>query len=127
VTETPPGFSFRFRCRRSGNCCARPEGLVRIADADVHRMAAHLGMREKAFRSRYVAASGNRLTEGLGGRCIFLEEGRLASCRVHPVRPERCRSWPFWPELRDGEEALREARRFCPGIEPIRERSRNPA
>jgi Fe-S-cluster containining protein len=90
-------------------------------------MAAHLGMRAEGFRSRYVAASGDRLNEGVGGRCIFLEEGRLATCRVHPVRPERCRSWPFWPELRDTAEGLREARRFCPGIESTRDRSRDPA
>ena len=90
-------------------------------------MAAHLGLREPAFVSRYVAASGDRLAEGQGGRCVFLEEGRVAICRVHPVRPERCRSWPFWPELRDTAEGLREARRFCPGIESTRDRSVDPA
>jgi Fe-S-cluster containining protein len=90
-------------------------------------MAAHLGMGESAFRSRYVAASGDRLVEGMGGRCVFLEEGRPATCRVHPVRPERCRSWPFWPEVRDSAATLREARRLCPGIESIRDRSGDPA
>jgi Fe-S-cluster containining protein len=90
-------------------------------------MAAHLELSEEAFRSRYVSASGDRLTEGLGGRCVFLEEGRLASRRVHPVRPERCRSWPFWPELRDSEAELRLARRLCPGIEAARDRSEAPA
>jgi len=84
-------------------------------------------MREAAFRSRYLAASGDRLAEGLGGRCVFLEEGLEATCRVHPVRPERCRSWPFWPELRDSANGLSEARRFCPGIESIRDRSSESA
>jgi Fe-S-cluster containining protein len=54
--------------------------------------------------------------EGLGGRCPFLEDGRETSCRIHPVRPERCRSWPFWEELRDPER-LAEAVRLCPGID----------
>jgi Fe-S-cluster containining protein len=111
-------FPFRFRCRRSGNCCARPEGVVRVTPEDVERMAAHLGMDEAGFRSRYVAAAGDRLAEGLGQRCVFLEDGREAHCRIYPVRPERCRTWPFWPELRDSPEALRAARRLCPGIEP---------
>jgi Fe-S-cluster containining protein len=96
--------------------------MVRIEAEDTRRIAAHLGLGEAAFRSRYLAASGDRLVEGLGGRCPFLEDGREARCTVYPVRPERCRSWPFWPELREGA-ALGEAQRLCPGIslDPSRE------
>jgi Fe-S-cluster containining protein len=115
--ETRPGYPFRFACRRSGNCCSRPGGVVRVDADDVARIAGHLGLSEGAFRSRYVAATGDRLAEGLGGRCVFLEDGRRARCTIHPVRPERCRSWPFWPELRDSPEELAQARRLCPGIE----------
>lgn len=111
-------YPFTFRCRRSGNCCARPEGMVRVGPDDVARMAEHLGMSEAAFRSRYVAATGDRLSEGLGARCVFLEDGRHAACGIYPVRPERCRSWPFWPELRDDPDALADATRLCPGISP---------
>src|SRR5262245_10256887 len=64
VTDT--AFPFRFRCQRSGNCCARPEGAVRVSDADVARIAAHLGLGVAAVRSRYVAATGDRLVDGLG-------------------------------------------------------------
>ena len=113
----PAAFPFRFRCRRSGNCCARPAGMVRVADDDVRAIASHLGMTEPAFRSRFVAASGDRLVDGLGGRCPFLADGGEASCTIHPVRPQRCRSWPFWPELLRSPELLAEARRSCPGIE----------
>ena len=108
-------FPFRFRCQRSGNCCARPEGVVRVSDTDVARIAAHLGMSEPAFRSRYVAAAGDRLVDGLGQRCVFLEDGRHASCRVYAARPDRCRRWPFWDEHRD-PAALAAAARLCPGI-----------
>jgi Fe-S-cluster containining protein len=94
--------------------------MVRVGPEDVTRIAAHLGLSESAFRSRYVAARGDRLAEGLGGRCVFLEDGRETSCRIHPVRPERCRSWPFWPELRDSPEELDEACRLCPGIDRVR-------
>jgi len=65
-----------------------------------------------------VAPSGERLREGLGGRCVFLEErGGEAACGIYPVRPERCRTWPFWPELLADEGLLAEAMRGCPGIE----------
>ena len=39
-----------------------------------------------------IAASGDRLSEGLGGRCVFLEDGGEAACGIYPARPERCRS-----------------------------------
>jgi Fe-S-cluster containining protein len=116
--EERPAFPFRFRCRRSGNCCARPGGRVRVGADDVTRIAAHLGLAEDAVRSRYLAAPGDRLSEGLGGRCVFLVDGQETACAIYPVRPERCRSWPFWPELLDAPEELREAERLCPGIEP---------
>jgi Fe-S-cluster containining protein len=110
------GFPLRFRCQRSGNCCARPGGTVRVGPEDVTRIAAHLEMTEAAFRSRYVAASGDRLADGLGDRCVFLEDGRHTRCGIYAVRPERCRSWPYWDEHRDPVR-LAEAARLCPGIE----------
>lgn len=114
VSPTQP-FPFHFRCQRSGNCCARPEGTVRVGPDDVTRIAAHLGSSEAAVYSRFVATSGDRLAEGLGGRCVFLEDGRHAACGIYPVRPERCRTWPYWEEHRKPAE-LAEAARLCPGI-----------
>jgi Fe-S-cluster containining protein len=91
---------------------------VRIGPGDATRIAAHLGLSPAAFRSRYLAAGGDRLREGLGGRCPFLRDGRSTACAIYPVRPERCRSWPFWPELAESPTELAEAVRLCPGIEP---------
>ena len=71
------------------------------------------------FRSRYLVAGGDRLVEGLGGRCVFLRDGAEAACGIYAVRPAKCRSWPFWPELREPGPALDEAMRLCPGIEPL--------
>lgn len=118
-------YPFEFQCQRSGNCCARPDGIVRVGPADVAAIAAHLGLSEVATRSRFVAPPGDRLKDGLGSRCIFLEEGRDgAGCSIYPVRPEQCRTWPYWPELRDSPEELAEAMRMCPGI---RRRDGRPA
>ncbi len=116
MSATPDdSFPFRFACQRSGNCCSRPGGTVRVGPDDVTRIAAHLGMPEDAFRSRYVRASGDRLVDGLGSRCVFLEDGGRAACSIYPVRPERCRTWPFWDEHRDSTR-LAAAARSCPGI-----------
>jgi Fe-S-cluster containining protein len=113
----PDAYPFEFTCQRSGNCCAIPSGVVRVSVGDVEALAAHLGLSVAAVRSRFVAPSGDRLKDGLGTRCVFLAEGRRgATCTVYPVRPERCRTWPYWPELIGAGERLAAAMRLCPGI-----------
>lgn len=91
--------------------------MVRVTSREAERIAAHLGMSLAAFRSRYLAPSGDRLKDGLGGRCVFLADGATAGCGIYPVRPRKCATWPFWPELLDSPDALAEAMRVCPGIE----------
>ena len=115
--ESRDGFPFRFSCKRSGNCCSVPGGVVRVSAEDVQRIAAHLGLDEVAVRARYLRADGETLRDGEGSRCIFLDDGREASCSIYPVRPEKCRTWPFWPELLSSAELLVEAMRRCPGID----------
>src|SRR5687768_15057287 len=118
-------FLFEFACRRSGNCCAVPGGMVWVTAAEVTAIARHLGLGEAATRNRFLTVSGDRLRDGLGTRCVFLEDGAEgAACAIYPVRPAQCRSWPFWPELLESPEALAAAMRRCPGITP---RSSGPA
>lgn len=116
VGDTRAGFPFAFTCRRSGNCCAIPGGFVRVAASEAAAIAAHLGMSEAAFQSRYLQADGERLKEGLGHRCVFLQDGRSAGCSIYPVRPAKCRDWPFWPELQTDPALLQFVRRTCPGL-----------
>ena len=116
--KTREGYPFRFECRRSGNCCAIPGGIVRVDDADMRAIAAHLGVSIAAFVSRYVHSDGTRLVDGLGSRCVFLRDGTTAECSIYPVRPQKCRDWPFWPEVVGDSELLRSMQRTCPGIEP---------
>lgn len=116
--ETRPGFPFSWTCRRSGNCCAIPGGFVHVDTAEAAAIAAHLGLDVAAFRSRYVQPDGERLKDGLGNRCVFLQDGAPAGCSIYPARPRKCRDWPFWPELRDDPALLALVQRTCPGIEP---------
>ncbi len=81
------------------------------------QIADHLHISEAAVRARFVATSGDRLIDGPGGRCPFLDDGQETRCRIYAVRPQKCRSWPYWDEFLDNPKALREAARLCPGIE----------
>ena len=91
---------------------------MRVTERDIRAIAAHLELSEAGFRARYLAASGDRLVEGLGPACVFLRDGSATGCGIYPVRPEKCRTWPFWDELRDDPAALQVAMSRCPGIEP---------
>jgi Fe-S-cluster containining protein len=116
---TQPGYPFRWQCRRSGNCCAIPGGFVRATADETAAIAAYLGLGEAAFRTRYLQPDGERLKDGLGNRCVFLQDGAPAGCAIYPVRPAKCASFPFWPELATDPNLLARVQRTCPGLEPL--------
>jgi len=92
----------RFECQRSGNCC-RTHGeyaYVYLAPADVTAIAAHLGLDEPTFLERHTAEDeGYTILRIDDPACPFLGEGN--SCRIYPVRPKQCATWPFWQENLD--------------------------
>jgi hypothetical protein len=104
--------------------------VVRFTDAEARAIAMHLGLDEVSFRRRYthrrygvlsleerVDRTDPRHPEGRHD-CVFLVEmapGRRG-CSIYPVRPQQCRTWPFWPSLLRSEACWDEARRGCPGM-----------
>ena len=48
-----------------------------------------------------------------GGSCPFLSQGR---CTVHEIRPEQCRTYPFWPETLASRGAWEVEKRHCEGM-----------
>lgn len=106
-----------FACTSCGKCCeARGEYQhVYVNRGERRRLAEHLGLSARDFLERYTTAdeNGYRTLRFVEGRCPFLD-GKL--CRVHPVKPTQCRTWPFWNELlADPETYRREVLDFCPG------------
>lgn len=100
-----------FVCARCGNCC-RGEGIVRVTTAEAQAIAQYLGLTCEEFYERYTrdpedphdAEQGTRWLIDKPGplrECIFLENNL---CRIHPVKPERCRTFPLaWrtPDIMD--------------------------
>ena len=66
-----------------------------LAEVDIGRLAAGLGLPEDEFIRRYTRLAFNRaqlsLTETPDGACVFLENDR---CRVYAWRPGQCRRFP---------------------------------
>jgi len=116
----------RFSCTQCGNCCTGPPGAVWFTEEEGARLAAHLGLSERAFRRRFArrlsgAWSLVERRTAHGYDCIFLDRetqpGR-AVCAVYESRPTQCRTWPFWPENVASPEAWASAKGAtpCPGM-----------
>jgi len=91
-----------FICARCGNCC-RGEGFVRIFPDEAQRIGEFLGIPLAEFLEEYTrepdlaedAAAGIRWLVDKPGplrECVFFEEN---ACRIHPVKPQRCRDFPL--------------------------------
>jgi Fe-S-cluster containining protein len=56
---------------------------------------------------------------------VFLEPARNGrrGCRIYPVRPLQCRTWPFWTINLKSPAYLALAAETCPGINSGRQYS----
>jgi Fe-S-cluster containining protein len=110
--------ALRFECTGCGRCCvAGDDYYVFMSDAEAEAIREHLQLSRSWFRRRYLGRleAGDRVAaSGPDGRCVFLDdEGR---CRVYPVRPLQCSSYPFWPEVVRSRTAWQREARRCEGI-----------
>ena len=69
-----------FKCLGCGACCRIKDGIVRVGDDEVRRIAAFLGMTEQEFIDRETEIAPDRKTLILKSRpdesCVYLTEAR---------------------------------------------------
>jgi uncharacterized protein len=114
----------RFTCTQCGNCCTGAPGVVWVNDEEIAAIAEYLDkpigeIRLMHTRPRLLSsnrAGGTSLTEFANGDCTFLDPD-TRRCRVYPVRPRQCRTWPFWNSNLDSEQSWQAAKRTCPGMD----------
>ena len=86
-----------FKCRMCGACCRIKDGIVRVSDSEIARIAAFLGMDEAEFIKRETEVAPDRkslvLKSRPDGSCAYLTKDNL--CRINPVKTEKCRTFPF--------------------------------
>ena len=111
-----------FECVQCGRCCEGPEeGYVWVNKEEIVAIARHLGIPEGEMRRRYLRRIGIRhsLVERRDNKdCVFLaadQTGRKR-CRIYPVRPRQCRTWPFWASNLASPQSWAMAQLRCPGI-----------
>jgi len=109
----------RFECTQCGNCCSGPPGYVWVTPEEIEAIAAYLDRPDGTLDKTHLRRVGFRrsLTERPGGDCVFLDrrDGK-AFCSIYPVRPQQCRTWPFWDSNLASPQSWEDATRTCPGM-----------
>jgi Fe-S-cluster containining protein len=88
---------------------------VWVSGEEWERIAEHLGTDEEELARRCLRRVFGRLSlvELRNGDCVFYgEEG----CKVYPVRPKQCRTFPFWPENVRSQRNWLDLGKECPGV-----------
>jgi Fe-S-cluster containining protein len=106
-----------FECQQCGGCCSGAPGYVWVDDGDVATIAARLEMSEDEFRQAYTHHAKGKvsLRERANGDCVLLDE-ETRVCKVYDERPIQCRTWPWWPENVENQDAWALCEQQCPGI-----------
>lgn len=110
-----------FQCAQCGRCCSGPgEGYIWVTRPEVQFIADYLKIPADVLRGKYLKRVGMRLSiiEDKNNKdCIFLDRvGDEKKCRIYPVRPNQCRTWPFWPGNLASSNSWNETTRRCEGI-----------
>lgn len=106
----------KFACTGCGGCCKLDGGKVFLTGQEVETMSEFLDISTDSFIEQYVKNKEYEkylLKDGQNDNCIFLEDER---CKVYPVRPIQCKTFPFWPENMKSLYRWKIIAEECPGI-----------
>jgi Fe-S-cluster containining protein len=104
-----------FECQKSGNCCRR-DGYVYATLPEMQKMADFLEVDLGSFMDRFVKRdSGWWVISSVTHRpnCFLTPEN---TCRIYPVRPPACKTYPHWPDLWVSKESILAEIAMCPGL-----------
>ena len=110
-----------FECAGCGDCCSGPgEGVIWITKPEIELVAEFLKISVGEFKKQYLKRLGLRTTiieHEVTKDCIFLRkiDGKK-KCVIYPVRPNQCRTWPFWASNLLSPDEWNQAAQKCPGI-----------
>lgn len=106
----------KFECTKCGKCCRGEPGHVWVSGAEMVSIAGFLGMSLDVLEFECSRKVGARigLLEKPNGDCVFWENG--IGCRVYPVRPVQCRTFPFWKASIVSPQAWSRVSERCEGV-----------
>lgn len=88
-----------------------------VTAAEMQQIADFLGISLERFMRTYIRQKNQRyaLVELPKSNydCVFLKENQ---CTIYPVRPQQCRTFPWWVQNLKSREAWEAAAMSCEGI-----------
>lgn len=114
------GDLVKFTCTRCGGCCSSGPNVA-LTTSDICRIAKYMNTnwRNLAGKYFYVVIADHipvAILRGIRDKCVFLRyNGNTATCTIYPVRPHRCRLYPFIP-ISPSEINNMEISSRCPGV-----------
>ncbi len=110
-----------FECTGCGQCCSGPdEGYVWITKPEVKFLAKHLGLSLKDTYKKYlrrIVVRHSLVEHPKTKDCVFLSQcADSRGCSVYSVRPNQCRTWPFWSMNLLSPDMWNSTAIKCPGI-----------
>ncbi len=93
-----------------GKCCNGEKGNIWVNKNEITAIAAFLKVDAKKFISSYLRKNGYRysikeLKTGNNYACLFFDTEKNG-CGIYDVRPEQCKTYPFWPFFKDNPEVV---------------------
>ena len=108
-----------FECTQCGNCCSGVPGYVWVSQNEIKEIADFLKLSTEEFAKQFLRLLYSKISliELPNYDCIFLQRIKEGiKCKIYPVRPAQCRTWPFWKmNLKDSSAFLNNTKR-CQGI-----------
>lgn len=119
VGEKSPwyGDGLRFKCTGCGKCCTGAPGAVWVSDEEIEKMSSFLNISVDQFLKRFTRLIDGRrslVEDSKSYDCVFLRGSR---CMLYEVRPQQCRTYPWWPSILRSQEEWNEEKKWCEGID----------
>jgi len=94
--------------------------VIWITKPEIEFLAEFLHISVEEVHEQYLRPEGSRTSidvDPLSKDCVFLKrvEGRR-QCTIYPVRPNQCRTWPFWASNLANSRAWNKTTQDCPGV-----------
>jgi len=113
-----------FSCTVCGDCCSGEQGYVWFSEDEAQAMADKVGMTKFDFMRTYAEKAEGKWTlknvRNAEGEydCVFLKPlpGGKRGCGLYEVRPQQCRTWPFWSGVLRSKKSWERVAKRCPGM-----------
>lgn len=105
----------QFECTGCGECCKYSDAVVYVTDEEITAIAGYLQLSDAEFALNYIGAfRGEWVLKSRGDACIFLNDH---VCKVYPVRPRQCQTFPFWSDILKTRERWNLVSESCEGMD----------